>query len=209
MQQPTDAPSGPPSAVVLGFPEGTVVDVEQIDDVNWRLLKELDYRGNRDLFQVPAGQGTDFASVPRVFVWFLPRYGRYTKAAVLHDYLWRVRVPAGMKRIDADGLFRHAMRELGVTFLRRWIMWAAVRWGALTKPDGRKDWWKEAPRVLLVTVPALPILLPPAMLVAGSLVAFYVVEVIVWVPLKIGHVIQVKRGKPAKKVNTPHLRWKL
>jgi Protein of unknown function (DUF1353) len=57
---------------------------------------------------------TDFASVPRVFVWFLPRYGRYTKAAILHDYLWREAVPAGKLRLaEADVIFRHAMHELG------------------------------------------------------------------------------------------------
>jgi Protein of unknown function (DUF1353) len=39
-----------------------------------------------------------------------------------------VAVPAGrISRIDADGIFRQSMRELGVPFLRRWIMWAAGR----------------------------------------------------------------------------------
>src|SRR5438093_10277510 len=126
-----------------GFPTGTVVDVEEISDQIWQLLKGIDYQGNQDLFQVPIGQHTDFASVPKVFVWFLPRYGRYTKAAILHDYLWRKAVPQGrITRLHADALFRRAMRDLHVAFLRRWIMWAAVRWGALTKADGRKDWWK-------------------------------------------------------------------
>src|SRR5215467_3338134 len=100
-----------------GFPEGTVVDVEEISEQIWRLLKSIDYDGMVDHFQVPIGQKTDFASVPRVFIWFLPRYGRYTKAAILHDYLWEVQVPKGMSRLDADGIFRQAMRELGVPFL--------------------------------------------------------------------------------------------
>ena len=91
-------------------------------------------------------------SVPRIFVWFLPRYGRYTKAVILHDYLWRVRAKNGtLDYVDADGIFRRAMRELGVPFMKRWIMWAAVRWGALFKPGGRKGWLRESPRVVLVT----------------------------------------------------------
>ena len=30
---------------------------------------------------------TDLASVPRFLSWLFPRYGKYTKAAVIHDYL--------------------------------------------------------------------------------------------------------------------------
>src|SRR5262245_18238032 len=30
---------------------------------------------------------TDLASVPRCLTWLFPRYGKYTKAAVVHDYL--------------------------------------------------------------------------------------------------------------------------
>jgi Protein of unknown function (DUF1353) len=192
-----------------GFPSDTVVDVEEISDKNWRLLKNIDYQGFRDHYQVPIGQKTDFASVPRAFVWFLPRYGRYTKAAILHDYLWEVEVPKGLSRLDADGLFRQAMRELGVPFLRRWIMWAAVRWAALFKPDGLSEWWKEIPRVLLVTTLALFVIFPPFIPILLCLLFFHIMEWIVWIPLKIGHWLQVKRGKEAKPVNAPSLTWKL
>lgn len=102
------------------------VDVQQVSDQGWKTPRTLTYHATTEDFEVPAHQGTDFASVPRVFVWFIPRYGRYTKAAILHDYLCRQYVPSGrISRIDADGIFRQAMRELGVPFLRRWIMWAA------------------------------------------------------------------------------------
>ena len=128
-----------------GFPPGSTVDVRQVDDQDWETLRALPYHATTEDFEVPVHERTDFASVPRVFVWFIPRYGRYTKAAILHDYLCGVAVPAGrISRIEADGIFRQAMRELGVPFLRRWIMWAAVRLGALTNPAGRKEWWTEA-----------------------------------------------------------------
>ena len=144
------------------------------------------------------------------FVWFIPRYGRYTKAAILHDYLCSVCVPARrVSRIEADGIFRQAMRELGVPFLQRWIMWAAVRWGALTKGDGREDWWKEAPRVVLITVLALPVVAPPAIVIAVALLAYWVVELLAWVPLKLTQRAKLRRGKPAKKVNAPALHIKL
>ena len=192
-----------------GFPTGTVVDVEEISDQIWQLLKAIDYQGNQDLFQVPIGQHTDFASVPRVFVWLLPRYGRYTKAAILHDYLWKVAVPHGMSRLDADGLFRQSMRELGVPFLRRWMMWAAVRWAALFKQDGRREWWREALRVLIVTIITMPIVLLPFFPILLSLLIFHLMEWIAWVPLKLAESGRKKRHLPAKKVNTPSFSWSL
>lgn len=192
-----------------GFPNDTVVEVEEINDRIWQLLKGIGYQGNKDMFQVPIGQETDFASVPRVFVWFLPRYGRYTKAAILHDYLWNVEVPKGMSRLDADGIFRQAMRELNVPFLRRWIMWAAVRWAALFKRDGRPEWLKEAPRVLAVSVFALLVVFLPLVPILFSLLVFQVMEWIVWVPLKLAHLIRAKRNMRVKRVNTPDFTWSL
>jgi hypothetical protein len=195
---------------MLGFASDSTVDVREVDDRTWEILRPLIYHGKVDEFVVPEHERTDFASVPRVFVWFLPPYGRYTKAAILHDHLWRVAVPSGVtSRLDADGIFRQAMRELGVPFLRRWIMWAAVRWGALTKPDGRRDWWKEAWRVVLVSLVALPIVAPAAAVIVITLPVFYFVELLTWLPLKIAHAVRIRSGKPAKIVNAPALRWKL
>ena len=194
-----------------GFgPEAKVV-VEELDDRNWKVREPFTYTGKTETFSIPFGMHTDFASVPRVFAWFLPRYGRYTLAAILHDYLWRERARTGaMDYIDADGIFRRAMRELKVPFLRRWIMWAAVRWGALLKPGGRRGWWREAWRVLLVSVVALPIVLPPALMVAVSLGAFFVLEAVVWLVLKAGEQVKRAVGRPTpKQVNAPGLEWKL
>jgi hypothetical protein len=194
----------------LGFPPGTTVDVRQVDDQNWVTLRGLEYQANSDYFKVPINERTDFASVPRVFVWFIPRYGRYTKAAILHDYLCSIEVPARrISRIEADGIFRQAMRELGVPFLRRWIMWAAVRLGALTNPAGREKWWTEAWRVALVAAVALPVITPAAAVIVVSLAVFFLVELVIWIPLKAAHGIRVRRHRPAKKVNRPTFRWRL
>jgi hypothetical protein len=198
----TDQPMGR----IRGF-EDPVVEVRQVGDKNWATLRVLDYRGSTQDFQVPKEEETDFASVPRVFVWFLPRYGRYTPAAILHDHLWKYEVPAGTLSLrDADGIFRQAMRELGVPFLRRWIMWAAVRWGALAKPGGRRDWLGEAPRVLLVSVVALPIVAPAAAVILLTLPIFYLLELVVWVPLKVSQRVKARWGERIKKVNKPTLR---
>jgi hypothetical protein len=144
--------------------------------------------------------------VPRAFVWFLPRYGRYTKAAILHDHLWRAAVPAGELTLpDADGIFRRAMRELEVPFLRRWLMWAAVRLGALTKPGGRRAWLRESWQVLPLMLFALPLVVLPGALILVALGLLFVVEYIVYLPLRLIRRIQQGRGQTPKAVNAPSL----
>jgi hypothetical protein len=193
----------------LGFEPGGTVDVRQVGDQSWTTLRELIYHGKVDDFPVPVDEPTDFASVPRLFVWFIPRYGRYTPAAILHDHLCRNEVPARLSRLEADGIFRQAMRELDVPFLRRWIMWAAVRWGALTVAEGRKGWWKEAWRVALITLLALPIVTPAATVILITIPVFYLLERLAWLPLEINRRWRRRQGQPTKKVNPPSRPWKL
>ena len=69
---------------------------------------------------------TDLASIPGLLLWFVPRYGRHTLAALLHDQLVK---DSEWDRVDADSRFRDALGELDVPLLRRWIMWAAVSIG--------------------------------------------------------------------------------
>ena len=179
----------------MPFDADAVVDVEQLGDEDWKLLRSLGYQGNKR-FVVEPEMTTDFASVPRVFVWLLPRYGRYTKAAILHDFLWRTQVKAGrLSWRDADGMFRRAMRELNVPFLRRWVMWAAVRIGALTKEGGLRtvegppaDWW--------LAVVMLPIVLPPAVMIGVALILFYVYELIAFGLLAVGRTVAKMFRRP-------------
>jgi hypothetical protein len=202
----------------VGFERGSEVEVKEAADRKdpnlqdpkfWEVMKEITYHARTGEFTVERGMRTDFASVPRVFVWFLPRYGRYTKAAILHDHLWGEEVPRNISRIDADGIFRQAMRQLEVPFLRRWIMWGAVRWGALATEDGRHGWLKEAPRVFLVTAVAVPIVLPPAAVVMVALVLFWGIEWLVYLPLKLVESWKTRQGQPTpKQANRPHFPWR-
>jgi hypothetical protein len=152
----------------MPFVDGDIT-VKQIDARTWELREEVGYRGRDATFTVPVGFRTDFASVPTVFVWLIPRYGVYTKAAIVHDYLCR---EAPVNRADADGIFRRALRELGVSELRRWIMWAAVRAGSLLSGAGAGSWllW------LLVAVPAVAFLAVPALVLTVWLALFWVLE---------------------------------
>jgi hypothetical protein len=158
------------------FTSGEVV-VRRCGDDAWELVEDLVYEGRWDRFVVPASFVTDFATVPRVAVWLIPRFGRWTPSAILHDYLLEVGIPTGIiTSRDADGIFRRILRELGVSGPRRWIMWCGVRYGALGSPRRRPGWWRDFPRVALITALAAPIVVPPAVLVLAALLVFGTVE---------------------------------
>jgi hypothetical protein len=160
--------------------DSPTVTVRGGTDEWWEVVEPLVYRGQRDTFVVPAGFRTDFASVPRVAVWLIPRFGRYTLAAVLHDWLVTEGIAGGaVSSRDADGLFRRVLRELGVPPVRRWLMWTGVRWGALVDPRRRPGWWRDAPRVLTLSVLAAPVVVPPALVIAAALAVYAVVESVV------------------------------
>jgi hypothetical protein len=148
------------------------------------------------MFTVPKGFTTDFASVPRIFVWLLPRYGRWTQAAVLHDFLWHLAREGKFNKADADGIFNRALRELEVPFLRRWIMWAAVRWGA-----GPKSWLAKGPlpflKMLVISIPTLALVAVPAVIILVVLIIGAIAEFIAYLPLRF-----FRRDK-RKSVNAP------
>lgn len=187
------------------------VAVKQVGDNDWELLNELVYQGNHERFVVPVGMGTDFASVPRPFVWFIPRYGKYTRAAILHDYLWRFKALDGeISWADADGLFRRTLRELDVAFLRRWIMWSAVRLASMTKRQASKGRFAQIPRALACALLAIVVVGPPAIVIVASLAVFWVIEWIAFGSLTVGTFIKSRfRKAPPKEVNAPSIRMKL
>lgn len=152
------------------------VSVTQTEDGRWKLDRPLSYSDDGVAAVIEPGYITDFATVPRVIWWLVPRYGNYTAATVLHDWMITDLLPTGQitsQRVDR--VFREAMKALGVSMPRRWLMWAGVRWGALFNPDRRAGWYKTAPGVLLISALALPLLLP-ALFVVPSLLIFTLLE---------------------------------
>lgn len=162
----------------------------------WQLIESFEYQGKTEVFAVPKDFTTDFASVPRVFVWLLPRYGRWTQAAVLHDYLWALSRDNQFDKADADGIFNRALRELNVPFLRRWIIWTAVRWAS-----GPRSWFSKGPlpflKMVAISVPTLVVVAPPAIVILVALVLGAIAEFVVYLPLRLLH-----RDK-TKDVNRP------
>jgi hypothetical protein len=138
---------------------------------------------------VPAGFPTDLVSVPNAFSWFVPRAGRYARAAVLHDHLWKLADNKQYNRRNADRQFRFALRNAEVPLLRRWIMWAAVRLGSIViKRDAGNGTWKDLPGIIALALIALPFVGPPALVILPATYAFGLLE-------KAIHYVTPKKGE--------------
>ena len=83
---------------------------------------------------VASGFETDFASVPRLFWTLLPACGPHNRAAVVHDWLYarrRIETADGgtrkPDRSECDWIFLEALQDCGISWLRRNLMYVAVR----------------------------------------------------------------------------------
>jgi len=115
----------------------------------WELVDTFTYHvgelGSGTVVTVPCGFITDGASVPRLFWALLDPWGRWAKAAIIHDYLYLDRavycgsVRSSITRAEADEVFIEAMAVSRVGWLARHTMYWAVRlfggiaWNAITR----------------------------------------------------------------------------
>ena len=101
--------------------------VEVKGSYDFRLVENFEYyitdeQGEK--ITVPKGFVTDFASVPRIFWNIFPPIGRYTKACIIHDYMYDNAIKT---KKEADLIFYQAMDVLGVPKWKRLVMYWAVR----------------------------------------------------------------------------------
>ena len=94
--------------------EKTKLILEPISNGKAILLEEYVYDINGYLIRVPKSFITDGASVPKSLQWLYNPFGKYIKAAVIHDYLYSAYNNTGINRTLADKIFRHIMKETGV-----------------------------------------------------------------------------------------------
>ncbi len=123
-----------------GSAEPGRVVLEQLEPPTYRLIEAFEYVDHLGVtYTVPVdvdapSNTTDLASIPPFLTWLVPRDGRHTPAAILHDALiggsqgTHYLTSTGDQVSDehADYVFREAMKALGVAWLRRWLMWSAV-----------------------------------------------------------------------------------
>ena len=122
---------------------GPGIAIRQKSPTTFRIEEEFTYRSPDGEWTVTPEMldDTDLASVPWPMLWFLPRYGRHTLAALLHDWMVESEFKEFSERRRADRIFYGALGVLGVPTLMRVIMWAAVtietRWAT---PDRLLPW---------------------------------------------------------------------
>ena len=193
------------------MPFGGSVEVREQSDPpdgrRWMLLAPLTYHGKDEVFEVQAGFTTDFASVPFFLTWLVPRYGRFTKAAILHDHLWKECRDGRFEWADADGILRRAMRELNVPFLRRWFMWGAVRLASIFGHHDYSSLRKQGAATNLalaaVTCFGVAFAVVPSLVVIAFLAVFWLAEGVAWVLLKL--LTALRRTESSKQVNPPRV----
>ena len=135
----------------------TLTVADNKDDGQWIVATDLRYYSEllKARIIVPKGFQTDLASVPRDLPIAFALFGATSdEASCLHDYLYSnkgyweygIPVPAGvvkqgkpkigpatvnrfvpLYRKECDAVLREASEATGVTWWRRWPMWAGVR----------------------------------------------------------------------------------
>ena len=109
----------------------------------WRLLEPVKYYWNDVCLKVPAGFEFDGASIPQ-FAWSIigPPNGKYLKAACIHDWMFDTHL-IGFD--TANNVFLDGMKDLGVGFLQRQIMYFAVQY------KGKPLWDAKTPTKIYET----------------------------------------------------------
>lgn len=86
--------------------------------------------GERIAVITPTGYVTDFASIPRIGHFIINPFGRHAEAAVIHDWLYTLGKKGDwLGRRRADKTFVAALKLLGVNWVKRQVMFWAVRLG--------------------------------------------------------------------------------
>ena len=102
--------------------------LEPISNGKAILLEEYVYDINGYLIRVPKYFITDGASIPKSLQWIYDPYGKYIKAAVIHDYLYSKYNDTGINRTLADKIFDFIMKETGVNAKTRRKFYVAVKY---------------------------------------------------------------------------------
>lgn len=114
------------------------------DGKTWVILRPFSYDvgslGSGDAIKVVAGFMTDFASIPRLLWIFLPCWGKYGNAAVIHDWLYWTQLRS---RKEADRIMLEGMTVLKVPGWQKYPIYIAVRTFGLLAWK-RNQWDREA-----------------------------------------------------------------
>ena len=119
---------------------GGPIKLQQIEKKTFVLESDIRYDGEtglegkideatlEDIRVLAKGIETDLASVPGPLRWFLGTYGAHTPAVLIHDRLIPTpdELQGQMTDQYADRYLRCMARDVGIRWLKRWVMWAGV-----------------------------------------------------------------------------------
>jgi len=109
------------------------------NDKIWIIYSPLIYiSGILGKITVPWGFETDFASVPRVPLFYTLFGDRAHRESVVHDMLYRIDALPTATRKQADKVFLEAMKCRGKSWFVRYPMYWGVRAGGLPSYHKRK-----------------------------------------------------------------------
>jgi hypothetical protein len=106
------------------------IKIEKVSKREYRLLEDVVVSTLGYRITVKQGLVFDGASIPKVF-WNIigsPFTGAYTLPALVHDCLY---MSEAVERKTADAIFLDLMKQQGVSWLKRNIMYRAVRVGGM------------------------------------------------------------------------------
>lgn len=96
------------------------IKLENKSSCTWIVAEDYEYNG----IVVPKGFETDLDSIPRIpFIYAITK-GRAVRAAVIHDFLYRC---SDYSRNNCDKIFKKAMKDEGVPYIYRKMIFYAVR----------------------------------------------------------------------------------
>lgn len=98
--------------------------VSSADGRNFTLLDAVAFTAaSGEIITIPAGAQSDGASTPPEVWPLIPPFGKYWRAAYLHDFLYRYTT---RPKAECDRLLLEAMASLGVGEVERYTIFEAV-----------------------------------------------------------------------------------
>lgn len=102
---------------------------DKVDESNWIVLSELRYQSRREndvVIIVPQGFVSDLSSVPRLPLVYALFGGRGNGPAIVHDWCYRT---GCREKGAADLLFLDGMKDIGLSWWIRDLMYMGVKYG--------------------------------------------------------------------------------
>lgn len=135
------------NGTVIGQPSGNY-SKDFPDGRTWMLVEPLVFRMGKDEIVVPAGFVHDLASIPWFAQGVVQKNGPYSRAAVVHDFLYWEQ---GCSRAQSDRIMLLAMKASNVSSAAQNTIYGTVAWlGGWAWGQNTKDWDKNVIRVIPV-----------------------------------------------------------